>query len=176
MKKRHISRRNFIYRASGLVLTLWAGQGLAQAKLGGKLEINFEIAIPSGGRNRAPYVAVWVENAQGKPVRELALWFDRSGRGQRWLNELRRWYRNDDMDPTVTGSTRMSGVYTLSWNCKDDWGNLMPQGDYYVCVEMAREHGPYELFREKVALGPADLRKTYAVGGELKEVTLTYGK
>jgi hypothetical protein len=176
MKKRYISRRNFISRTAGLVLTLWAGKGLAQAKLSGKLEINFELAMPSGGRYRAPYVAVWVENAQGKPVREIALWLNRSGQGQRWLKELRRWYHNDDMDPTVTASTRMSGNYTLSWNCKDDWGNLMPQGDYYVCVEMAREHGPYELFREKVALGPTDLRKTYPMDGELKEVTLTYSK
>ncbi|WP_276958321.1 DUF2271 domain-containing protein [Allomeiothermus silvanus] len=175
-----ISRRSFIYRATGLALTLWAGRSRAQApKLPAamKLDIAFEIAAPGGFRYRPPYVAVWIENAQGLPVRTLALWFEQSSKGARYLRELRRWTEeNDRLPEAVSGPTRMPGRYTLSWDGKDDKGNLVPQGDYYVCIEMAREHGPYELFREKLTLGSTPLSRSYPGEGELKGVSLSYGK
>jgi len=177
MKQSLISRRTFIYRATGLALTLWVGRGLAQSKLpsGMKLDISFEIAAPAGFRYRPPYVAVWVENAQGLALRNLALWFEQSR--SRYLNELVRWAgENNSVPQAVSGPTRLPGRYTLSWDGKDERGNLMAQGDYYVCIEMAREHGPYELFREKLSLGQSPQNHSYPEGGELKAVTLSYGK
>ncbi|GIW25277.1 DUF2271 domain-containing protein [Meiothermus sp.] len=177
MQRRFISRRNFVYRAAGLFLTLWAGRSLAQARWasGMKLDITFEF-VGGGGRYRPPYVAVWLENAQGLPVRTLAVWFEQSRKGPRWLNELRRWYRSNELSEVVSGPTRMPGRYTLTWDGKDDRGNWVNQGEYFVCVELVREHGPYELFREKVALGQTPFKRSYSVASELKEVTLTYDK
>ena len=43
-----------------------------------------------------------------------------------------------------------------------------------MCVEYAREHGPYELFRERVEIGEKPFQKTYPLQGELKEVVLDY--
>lgn len=176
MKRSFVSRRNFMYRMIGLVLTLWAGKSLAQARWAGmKLDITFEF-VGSAARYRAPYVAVWLENAQGLPVRTLAVWFEQSRKGTRWLNELRRWYRSNEPTEAVSGPTRMPGRYTLSWDGKDDKGNLVNQGDYYVCVELVREHGPYELFREKVTLAQTPFKRSYNVAGELKEVSLSYDR
>ncbi|AWR85287.1 DUF2271 domain-containing protein [Meiothermus taiwanensis] len=179
MKRSWISRRNFVYRTVGFLLTLLAGRGLAQARLAGmKLDITFEF-VGGGFRYRRPYVAVWIENAQGLPVRTLAVWFEQSRKGPRWLNELRRWYHNNELNETVSGPTRMPGRYTLSWDGKDDKGNPMPQGDYYVCVELAREHGPYQLFREKVTLAQSPFQRAYNLSGEkgdLKEVSLSYDR
>lgn len=180
MNQSPISRRIFIYRAAGLALTLWAGRGLAQSpKLpaGLKLEIALEYAAPAGGRYRPPYVAAWVENAQGLPVRELALWYEQSGRGSNWLRELLRWSnQNTNPESTVSGPTRLPGRYSLVWDGKDQKGNPVSQGDYYVCIEMAREHGPYQLFREKLSLASSAFTKTYSPSGELKAVTLAYGQ
>jgi len=174
MKRSYISRRNFVYQTLGLVLTLWAGKSLAQARWAGmKLDITFEFA-GNGFRYRPPYVAVWLENAQGLPVRTLAVWFEQSRKGMRWLNELKRWYRSNELTEAVSGPTRMPGRYTLSWDGKDDKGNLVSQGDYYVCVELVREHGPCELFREKVTLAQTPFKKSYNVAAELKEVSLSY--
>lgn len=176
MKRSYISRRNFVYQTLGLVLTLWAGKSLAQARWAGmKLDITFEFA-GNGFRYRPPYVAVWLENAQGLPVRTLAVWFEQSRKGMRWLNELKRWYRSNELTEAVSGPTRMLGRYTLSWDGKDDKGNLVSQGDYYVCVELVREHGPYELFREKVTLAQTPFKKSYNVAAELKEVGLSYDR
>jgi hypothetical protein len=142
-----------------------------------KLSITFEIAAPGGFRYRPPYVAVWLENAQGLPIRTLALWFEQSGKGARWLRELRRWASQNSQPPeAVSGPTRMPGRYTLVWDGKDEGGNPVAQGDYYVCIEMAREHGPYALFREKLSLGSAPLSRSYPEDGELKGVTLSYAK
>lgn len=176
MKRSFVSRRNFVYRSIGLLLTLWAGKSLAQAKWAGmKLNITFEF-VGSEGRYRPPYIAVWIENAQGLPVRNLAVWFKQSRKGPRWLNELRRWYRSNELSEAISGPTRMPGRYTLSWDGKDDKGNLVNQGDYYVCVELVRERGPYELFREKVSLAQAPFKRSYNLAGELKEVSLSYDR
>ena len=176
MKSSLISRRSLIHRSAALALTLWVGRGLAQTKWasGMQLAVTFELVAGSGNYKR-PYVAVWLENAQGLPVRTLALWYEQ-GRGQRWLGELRRWYSRGDLQSTVSGPTRMPGKYALAWDGKDDKGALVNQGDYYVCVEMAREHGPYELFREKISVSSSAFNKSYTPDGEVKGVSLAYGK
>jgi hypothetical protein len=179
MKQSQISRRSFLFQATGAALTLLVGKSLAQAaKLSSamKLDINFEFAAPGGFMYKAPYVAVWLENAQGAQVHTLALWFEQSNKGPRWLNELKRWYRSGNLATTTSSPTRQPGKYSLSWDGKDDKGNLVSQGEYYVCIEMAREHGPYQLFREKLNLTSSTLKQSFTPGGELKTVNLEYLK
>lgn len=179
MKQSRISRRNLLTRVSGAILTLWAGRGLAQPQpwvSGMRLQINFELVKGSGSGYRAPFLAVWIENAQGLTIRTLVLWIEQSGGGGRWVNELRRWYRTGNFRETLSGTTRMPGQYSMVWDGKDDKGNLQPQGDYYVCIEKARERGPYELFREKRNLSTTEFNYLYEPDGEIKEVTLKYAK
>ena len=64
----------------------------------------------------------------------------------------------------------------MAWDGTDDRGRKVTQGVYHVCVEYAREHGPYELFREKVELLDKPFQKAYTLKGELKEVVLDYRK
>jgi hypothetical protein len=124
-----------------------------------ELLVQFEINKPDGGgRYRRPYVAVWVENSDGLPIRTLAVWL-KSGKGQRWLPDLRRWHRNDkkrrddddsDVLGTVSGATRAPGNYKLLWDGKNDGGMLVKNGKYTVFIESAREHGTYQLLKEDI--------------------------
>ena len=70
-----------------------------------------------------------------------------SQRGQRWLNDLVHWYSIGGVEASgaATGATRAAGDYALSWNGTDLEGNPVPEGEYAIYIEGAREKGPYEL-------------------------------
>lgn len=117
-----------------------------------ELTVNVELPQPQGFGARRPYLAVWVEDKDRFPVRTLALWFNK----QRWLNELRAWYRDDRLRAmsegteilnSVTSATRSPGKYTFNWDGKDNAGKPVKAGGYTVLVEAAREHGGYSLVR-----------------------------
>ena len=127
---------------------------------GGQLVINFTFTAPSGGQVHSPYIAVWIEDAAGEMVKTVSLWY--KSRESKYLNELTRWatvesaFENEGKtDPvdTVSGATRVAGAYTVAWDGTDVDGAAVAQGDYFVCIEAAREHGPYELIRGAVTIG-----------------------
>ena len=103
-----------------------------------ELVVNFEINAPEGGgrRYRRPYVAVWVEDEKGFPVRNLVLWVSMGGAGPfQWLPDLKRWYRADlerkqvekkDLFFTIARPTRQPGKYKVVWDGKDEPGQARP--------------------------------------------------
>ncbi len=175
MLRRYQSRRSFLRRLWGLALGgwVWAQKGAPWPK-GMELLVTFRYE-GGGFRYRAPYVAVYVEDPGGNLVRTLAL-FLMPGKGQRWWKDLRRYYglSAPEAMATLSGPTRPPGEYTVAWDGRDERGQVVSQGRYFVCVEYVREHGPYELFREAVVLETAPFAKTYPLGGELREVRLAY--
>jgi thiamine biosynthesis lipoprotein ApbE len=145
------------------------------------LQIDFEIKAPASGSGRGrggwkrPYVAVWIEDLTGAPARTLCLWIE----NRRWLRDLRRWSRLHTEMPELTDAisqaTRKAGNYTLVWDGKDDEGRQLAAGRYTVCIEVAREHGTYQLVRREL-----ELRRTahsIAIDGndELAGGKLTFG-
>jgi FAD:protein FMN transferase len=126
-----------------------------------ELAINLELATIPGTRVHRPFVAVWVVDENKKPVRQIALWFNKP----RWLNDMRSWYAtyykdysagNNNLSST-TSATRSPGKYTLKWDGKDDQGNLVKQGTYTVQIEVAREHGTYQLMSQEITPKKAQL-------------------
>lgn len=141
------------------------------------LDITFSVATQAGGRVKRPYVAVWIEDAQGNPVRTLTVWAQTTGRGPRWIPDLRRWYReNSELLDTVSSATRNPGTYAVAWDGKTDKGTLAPRGDYYVCIETAREHGPYSLVREKVTVGATAFKRSLGADGDIEAASVNYAK
>ncbi|MSW93121.1 MAG: DUF2271 domain-containing protein, partial [Actinobacteria bacterium] len=136
----------------------------------------------SGGRINNPFIAVWVEDASGALVRTVSLWYKSSE--SKYLNELRRWYAAErasiarggtDTTRTISGATRVAGSYSVVWDAKNDSGALVPQGDYFVCIEAARERGPYELIRDSLSLGTKALQKKLTDSGELTGASASFG-
>ena len=68
----------------------------------------------------------------------------------------------------------MAGAYSVVWDGKDDNGAAASQGDYFVCIEAAREHGPYELVRESISLGTKPAQKALADKGELTAASVAF--
>jgi hypothetical protein len=128
----------------------------------------------SGGRVNNPYVAVWIEDTSGALVDTLGLWYLQSQKGTRWLNELRRWYSVDGSTDTTSSATRTPGDYALVWDLKDSEGQTVAPGSYFVCIEAAREHGPYSLIRQSFTLGATPFKTDLPAQGELTNASISY--
>ena len=150
---------------------------------GSQLTIDFTYTPGAGGFGpaRNPYVAVWMEDAQGLAVRTLLVTVN--PREQRYLQELRRWFTGEQsreaaggakLAGTVSGPTRVPGAYKVVWDGLDDAGKPFGLGDYFVCIEAAREHGPYELVRDKLTIGKDAFQKPLTASGELPSATVDY--
>lgn len=167
-----MSRRTLLGRlaaagASYVGLTAF-GRVAAPAVVGPKWDDNFELAVDfdvaqqNGGRYHRPYVAVWVEDSAGSPVRTLMLWVNTNGRGPRYIHELRRWFSAErqamqqgspDLVATISSATRLPGKYNVAWNGRDDRGRVVEQGNYRLLIEAAREHGSYQLMQQDLTIG-----------------------
>ncbi len=132
-------------------------------------------------RARRPYVAVWIEDKDKFPVRTLALWFEKP----RWLPELRAWYHDDrirsmaegnDITASVSSATRSPGKYTIKWEGVDNAGKPVKAGKYTVCIEVAREHGTYQIYHQEMDFNGAAKQIPLQGGTEVVAVSLDYGK
>lgn len=144
-------------------------------------ELSIDLTLPrmDNPRYRRPYVAVWIEDADHVPVRTIALWTEKP----RYINELREWYRDDQLLPgggnlwhTVSTATRPPGSYTLTWDGKDNEGKLVKAGSYTVCIEAAREHGGYDIQRREFDFDSMPQQVTLPAANELGAITIDYHK
>jgi hypothetical protein len=114
------------------------------------VSVNVALAPPQGRKPKRPYVAVWVEDATGKPVRTITLWGDKP----KWVREMTYWWKatggNQKIINSVTRATRGPGQYTVVWDGLDDAGKPVQQGEYKIVVEVNREHGRH--VKEAVSL------------------------
>lgn len=142
----------------------------------GELVVDFTYTpSDSGGRVRNPYVAVWVEDSTGAYVATVAVWYEQSNKGTRYLDDLRAWMTasNGAVSQTSTGATRSPGTYSVVWDGTDLDGNKIAQGDYVLYVEAAREHGPYEITSTPLTIGTEGFSVALPDNGELSALTAT---
>ena len=149
------------------LLSISAKDKLWNANL--ELLITLELARIEG-RSHRPFVAVWVEDETGKPIRQLALWYNKP----RWLHELHEWYNLRADAGSVTSATRSPGEYTIAWDGKDDGGQLVKQGKYTVMIEAAREHGTYQLIRQAMDFNGKTKQQTLNGNVEIAAAALDY--
>ncbi len=144
-----------------------------------ELAITFELNAIVGNTHR-PFAAIWVENESRKPVRNLALWYNKT----KWLPDLGRWYRINGERfradkanySSVTGATRSPGKYTVKWDGKDDKGNFVPQGKYTINIESSKERGTDEIIRQTLELRNAAVNATATGNVEISNVTFEFRK
>ncbi len=152
-----------------------------------ELAVDFEIRAPEGNakrRYRRPYVAIWLDNKDDKPVRNLILWVSLGGSGpDRWLPDLKRWYRGDkerretdDLDLVFTAAraTRAPGKYSVVWDGKDNHGKPLPPGEYTLNIETAREHGPYSIIRRPVTVADKPFAEELKGNAEIQSAAIAY--
>jgi len=126
-----------------------------------ELIVNLELAQMQGP-SRRPFVAIWVEDKDKTPLRTLSLWFNKP----RWLHDLRAWYSanyakynvESGTINSISSATRTAGKYAIKWDGKDDKGNLVKTGKYTIYIEVAREHGTYQIINQEVKINNKELQ------------------
>src|SRR5262249_6862212 len=143
-----------------------------------RVSFSIELPRPTEGRKiRRPYVAIWVEGDNGKPVRSIVVWGDQP----KYQRDLSAWWGKIDrtdraMLKAVTRSTRAPGKYEVVWDGKDDRGKPVPQGTYTVRVEVHREHGKHVTQTGKLECGAEGAKITLEKNAETEATVVEYGK
>jgi thiamine biosynthesis lipoprotein ApbE len=145
-----------------------------------ELTIDFEIAQPRGMAKR-PFVAAWVEDSDRFQVKTIALWYHED----RYLTEMKAWYRSDrvramaegkEIVRSVSGATRGPGKYSLKWDGKDNEGKTVPAGKYTVYLEVAREHGTYQLVKQEFEFNGTPKKVQFPANTEVAASSFDYHK
>lgn len=120
------------------------------------LSVTIDIPRINTAEYHRPYVAVWIEDANGKAVSNLSVWYQdkdgREGHGSKWLPDLRQWWRKSGRTLKVpvdgiTGPTRPAGKHTLNFGQGHPELARLPAGHYVLVVEAVREVGGRELLK-----------------------------
>lgn len=130
-----------------------------------------------GGKQRVkrPYVAVWIEDAEGKRVRTVAVW----GNQPKYMPDLREWWKvaREDREwaATITRATRSAGSHRVAWDGMDDKGGPLPPGTYTVVLEVNREHGTYCIERGTIACARTAAQGKIPASAEFAEAQIAFG-
>jgi hypothetical protein len=147
-----------------------------------QMTISFTIPRLKVAEYHRPYVAIWIEDANGKAVSTLNVQYDvdlKGDDGRKWLSDLRGWWRKAGRSAKmpadgISGPTQAPGTHRVSFSAgKQPLGRLAP-GSYKLRVEAAREVGGRELVTIPFTWS-ASASKTYNAKGksELGAVSLS---
>ncbi len=125
---------------------------------------------------RAPYVSVWVTDANKQIVRTLAVW----GKDEKWINSNYVWWRRYGRQMTnldaVAKPSRQPGQYKLAWDGKDEHGKAVAAGKYLVHIETSREHGDHSYQTMELDVKGSAVSKSLPAQTEIGAVKLNFQK
>ena len=138
-----------------------------------QVKLDFTLSTPQGGKH--PYVAVWIQDAEGKPVRTVTFWANKP----KYYKDMPAWWSigrgNPSLVKAVTRATRTRGHHAVVWDGRDDAGNPLPPGSYTVNLEVAREHGAHDHKSVKLECGKEPAKAALPDGREYGQAQVTYG-
>ena len=135
---------------SAALSTLAAGSSLAA-----EATISIDIPQLNVAEYHKPYVAMWVESADGSKISNLAVWYDvkhKDNEGTKWLKDMRQWWRRTGRELTMpadglSSPTRAPGTHQLTFDAAAKPLNGLTPGNYQLVIEAAREVGGREVLR-----------------------------
>lgn len=145
-----------------------------------EVAISFQIGDPRSAAAKRPYVAVFIEDASGRPVRTIVLW---ALRQDAWIRQLRSWYRGEtsrkaseggSLIATLSSPTRPPGKYTVLWDGKNNAGELVEQGTYFVLIETIRQNAGNHLVRQEFTFGDTPFEQSMEPFASISDVEVSY--
>ncbi len=147
----------FLFCCTGITNSIFS-----QTTTDGELTFTVRTVTDNGDFSPKHILAIWIEDSNGfVKTRKL-----RADKRKQYLYTFNSHTGGNVVD-AVTGATLSSHTtHTVTWDCKDVDGKLVPDGEYTVYVEFTDKHSqgplctvPFTKGPEAVSLSPAD--KTY---------------
>ena len=156
--------------------TVAASQSSAKWPAGYQAVIDLTIPKMDVEKYRAPYVSVWVTDANKQIVRTLAVW----GKDEKWINSNYVWWRRygrqmPNLD-AVAKPSRQPGQYKLAWDGKDETGKAVAAGKYLIHIETSREHGEHSYQTFDLDVKAKGSNQTLPAQKEIGAVKLNFQK
>jgi len=154
-------------RKSIFILAIVMSCVSAQAK---QIELDFSLPSFSTANYHNPYVAIWLEGSEKKQT--LMLWHLKKGRKDKWLVDIRRWWRKQgrygEVPDGVTGATKGPDNYNKKFNVDG-------VSQFNLIIEVVREDGGRSLLKQAIDFN--DKQTEYKLPGdkEIGPVTITIG-
>jgi FAD:protein FMN transferase len=138
-------------------------------------ELTMTLPLTAGRSKKRPYVAVWVEDSSGKPVRVLAFW----GNDPKYQSDLSTIWnllrKTRKQLYSISRATRPAGRYELVWDGLDNEQKPVPLGTYRITVETNQEHGSYAKQSGTITLGESPASITLSATTNFGAVQIQYG-
>jgi len=102
--------------------------------------VEFTVTTKPTGEKYTPQhaLAIWVTDSKGNFIKTLKI------QGQKTKFFLSTWMTKAKPSEinAVTGATlKAHQIHTVTWDCRDALGNLMPDGKYQIHVEFTEKNG-----------------------------------
>lgn len=133
-----------------LTLLLFSSIFVLHAQTSGVLTVTATTSNAGGGYAPKNIIAIWVEDSQGNFVKTLLAY------AQNRMTHLNTWQASTSAAGTefnttdaITGATKNShATRECTWNATDYNGNIMPDGEYFVWMELTDKNttGNYSSF------------------------------
>jgi len=144
-----------------------AAQDQAQAQ---QMELKFELPSFTTANYHNPYVAIWIESNKKKET--LLLWHLKKGRKDKWLVDIRRWWRKQGRYGTapdgVTGATKGPDIYKKKFDIND-------VEQFNLFIEVVREDGGRSLLKQAINVNDQQMVYKIAADKEIGPVTINLG-
>ena len=117
----------------------------------GNVTFTVKTVTYNGERSPKNIVAIWIEDSAGKFIKTRLLQADRR---KQWLLTWNEKSGGSTVD-AVTGATLSSHQsHTITWDCTDESGTPVGDGDYKVVVEFTEEHAQGPMTSVSFTKGP----------------------
>jgi hypothetical protein len=118
-----------------LFVSLFMISGDLYSQTAGTFSFSVTTTAPSGGYGTKNDLAIWIQNSAASFIKTKIMYCSTDN-----LDHLNTWVNKsgENVTDAITGTTRLShGNITFLWNGKNSANTLVPDGSYYVWLEMA---------------------------------------
>jgi thiamine biosynthesis lipoprotein len=140
------------------------------------LDVRYQVPKIDAEPYHAPYVVMWVTDANRQMVRTLLV----LGAKPKWAPENFVWWRRygrqaPQVLDTIARPTRLPGEYAVHWDGKDEAGQPAAPGRYILHIEAAREKGGHTYQTLDIDLSGAGGAAALPAKDEMGPVEARYG-